>query len=45
MGCRKDFLVEWLCSDTEFHTAALSPEAGLGNTLVLSCVREAGAGK
>lgn len=45
MGCRKDLLVEWLCGDTEFHSAALSPEAGPGSTLVLSCVREAGAGK
>jgi hypothetical protein len=44
-GCRKDFLAEWRCGKTEFHTAMLSPEAGAGSTLVLSCVRQTGAGK
>jgi hypothetical protein len=44
-GCPKDFLAEWRCGRTEFHTAMLSPEAGAGSTLVLSCVRQAGAGK
>jgi hypothetical protein len=45
VGCRKDFQAEWLCTDTEFHTAVLSPEAGAGSTLVLSCVEETGAGR
>jgi hypothetical protein len=44
-GCTKDFLAEWRCGKTEFHTAMLSPEAGAGSTLVLSCVRQTGAGK
>jgi len=44
-GCPKDFLAEWRCGETEFHTAMLSPEAGAGSTLVLSCVRQTGAGK
>ncbi|CAB3799249.1 hypothetical protein [Pararobbsia alpina] len=44
VACRKDLLAEWLCSDTEFHTAALSPEAW-GSTLVLSCIRQTGAGR
>ncbi|RDJ97749.1 hypothetical protein DLM46_36325 [Paraburkholderia lacunae] len=45
VGCHNDFRAEWLCTDTEFHIAALSPEAGSGSTLVLSCAAEAGAGK
>ena len=44
-GCPKDFRAEWRCGKTEFHTAMLSPEAGEGSTLVLSCVRQTGAGK
>ncbi|RDJ98246.1 hypothetical protein [Paraburkholderia lacunae] len=47
-GCRKgfkDFRIEWLCTDTEFHSATLSAEAGLGSRLVLSCVEETGSGK
>jgi hypothetical protein len=44
-GCAKDFLAEWRCGKTEFHTATLSPEAGAGSMLVLSCVRQTGAGK
>jgi hypothetical protein len=44
-GCPKDFLAEWRCGKAEFHTAMLSPEAGAGSTLVLSCVRQTGAGK
>jgi hypothetical protein len=44
-GCPKDLLAEWRCGKTEFHTAMLSPEAGAGSTLVLSCVRQTGAGK
>ncbi|KLU24909.1 hypothetical protein EOS_17570 [Caballeronia mineralivorans PML1(12)] len=44
-NCPKDFLAEWRCSDTEFHTAALSPEAGAGSTLVLSCIEGTGAGR
>ncbi|WP_240975764.1 hypothetical protein [Paraburkholderia aromaticivorans] len=43
--CRTDFRAEWFCTDTEFHTAALSANAEPGSTLVLSCVEEAGAGK
>jgi hypothetical protein len=43
--CRSGFVAEWRCDDTDFHTAALSPEAGRGDTLVLSCVIERGAGK
>jgi hypothetical protein len=38
VGCQKDYLAEWRCSDTELHAAAISPEAGAGSTLVLSCV-------
>ena len=44
-GCPKDFLAEWRCGKTEFHTAMLSLEAGAGSMLVLSCVRQTGAGK
>jgi hypothetical protein len=44
-GCRKDFLAEWRCGETEVHTAMLSPGAGADDTLVLSCVRQTGAGK
>ncbi|CAE6818383.1 hypothetical protein R75461_05984 [Paraburkholderia nemoris] len=43
--CRKDFRVEWRCTDTEFHTATLSAEAGPGSRLVLSCVEETGPGR
>lgn len=44
-GCQKDFLAEWRCNDTEFHRAVLSPGAGKGDELVLSCIQETGAGK
>jgi hypothetical protein len=44
-SCPKDFLAEWRCGEAEFHTAMLSPEAGAGSTLVLTCVRQTGAGK
>ena len=44
-ACRKGFVAEWRCDDADFHTAALSPEARTGDTLVLSCVIERGAGK
>jgi hypothetical protein len=44
VGCPRDFQAEWLCTDSEFHTATLSPEAA-GSTLVVSCVKETGAGK
>ncbi|MGA7816974.1 hypothetical protein [Caballeronia sp.] len=44
-GCPKDFVAEWRCGETEFHTAMLSPEAGAGSTLVLTCVRATGSGK
>jgi hypothetical protein len=43
--CRSGFVAEWRCGSADFHTAALSPEAGGGDTLVLSCVIERGAGK
>src|SRR6185437_12395368 len=43
--CRSGFIAEWRCGSADFHTAALSPEAGGGDTLVLSCVIERGAGK
>lgn len=45
VGCQKDFLAEWQCSDTEFHAAVISPEAGTGSTIVLSCIRQTGPGK
>jgi hypothetical protein len=45
VGCQKDFFAEWRCSDTEYHAAAISPEAGAGSTLVLSCIRQTGSGK
>ncbi|OAJ52837.1 hypothetical protein A6V36_36685 [Paraburkholderia ginsengiterrae] len=41
----KDFRVEWQCTDTEFHIATLSGDAGPGSRLVLSCVEETGPGK
>ncbi|TCK33453.1 hypothetical protein B0G84_7675 [Paraburkholderia sp. BL8N3] len=44
-ACPKNFLSEWLCGDTEFHTAALSPGVESGSTLVLTCIRAVGAGK
>jgi hypothetical protein len=43
--CRSGFVAEWRCDHADFHTAALSPEARRGDTLVLSCVIERGAGK
>lgn len=43
--CRPDFRVQWRCSDTEFHSAALSVGAKAGDTLVLSCKAETGPGK
>jgi hypothetical protein len=45
LGCRKDFLAEWRCDETNVHVAMLSPEAGTGSTLVLGCVSQTGAGK
>jgi hypothetical protein len=39
--CRKDLRADWRCTDTEWHFARLSPEAGAGSTLVLS-VQDAG---
>lgn len=44
-ACRRGFLAEWRCGNTEFHTAALSAGAEQGDTLVLSCVRENGPGR
>jgi hypothetical protein len=43
--CKSGFVAEWRCDDADFHSAALSPEAGTGDTLVMSCVIERGAGK
>ncbi|SAK65110.1 hypothetical protein AWB75_03008 [Caballeronia catudaia] len=31
-------------ADSEFHTAMLSPEAGVNSTLVLSCIEQNGPG-
>jgi hypothetical protein len=44
-ACRSDFVAEWRCDGADFHTAALSPGASLGDTLVMSCVVQRGAGK
>lgn len=44
-ACRSDFVAEWRCDGADFHTAALSPEATPGDTLVMSCVAQRGAGK
>lgn len=43
--CSKDFVAEWQCDGQESHMAMLSPEAGEGSTLVLTCVEPTGAGK
>lgn len=43
-SCSKDLQADWRCTDTEFHTAMLSPEAGAGSTLVLSCIEQNGPG-
>ncbi|MFT4069225.1 hypothetical protein [Paraburkholderia sp.] len=45
MGCQRDFLAEWHCDNAEFHSAALSPGAKSGDTLMLGCVESRGAGK
>jgi hypothetical protein len=42
--CRKDLQADWRCTDSEFHTAMLSPEAGVNSTLVLSCIEQNGPG-
>ncbi|MGF6753647.1 hypothetical protein [Paraburkholderia sp. GAS42] len=44
VGCQKNFLAEWSCGSAERHTAEVSPEAGAGSTLVLSCIPMTGAG-
>jgi hypothetical protein len=44
LACRKDLRADWRCTDSEFHTAMLSPEAGAGDTLVLSCIEQTGPG-
>jgi hypothetical protein len=44
-ACRGGFIAEWRCDGADFHTAALSPEAGRGDRLVLGCANERGAGK
>ncbi|CAB3789108.1 hypothetical protein [Paraburkholderia fynbosensis] len=44
-ACRNDFVAEWRCDSAEFHTAALGSAVRWGDTLVLSCVSERGAGK
>ena len=43
-ACSKDLQADWRCTDSEFHTAMLSPEAGTNSTLVLSCVEQNGPG-
>ncbi|WP_321796790.1 hypothetical protein [Caballeronia sp. J97] len=43
-ACKKDLQADWRCTDSEFHTAMLSPEAGVNSTLVLSCVEQNGPG-
>ena len=43
--CGQDFRAEWRCNEREFHTAILSPAARPGDTLVLNCAWETGAGK
>ncbi|WP_063936485.1 hypothetical protein [Caballeronia fortuita] len=43
-ACRKDLQANWRCTDSEFHTAMLSPGAGAGSTLVLSCIEWNGPG-
>jgi hypothetical protein len=45
MGCPSDFRAEWHCEHADFHSAALSPGAKSGDTLVLACVESRGAGK
>jgi hypothetical protein len=45
MGCQSDFRAEWHCEHADFHSAALSPGAKSGDTLVLGCVESRGAGK
>lgn len=44
-ACSNDFVAEWRCGGAEFHTAALGPAVRWGDTLVLSCASERGAGK
>ncbi|SAK66487.1 hypothetical protein [Caballeronia ptereochthonis] len=43
-ACSKDLQADWRCTDTEFHTAMLSADAGAGSTLVLSCIEQTGPG-
>ncbi|SAK48733.1 hypothetical protein AWB76_01243 [Caballeronia temeraria] len=43
-SCKKDLQADWRCTDTEMHTAMLSPEAGANSTLVLSCIEQSGPG-
>lgn len=43
--CPKNFVAKWQCDSQESHIAMLSPEAGRGSTLVLTCVEPTGAGK
>lgn len=43
-ACRNDLQADWRCTDSEVHTAMLSPEAGAGSTLVLSCIEQNGPG-
>ncbi|WP_241495894.1 hypothetical protein [Paraburkholderia monticola] len=45
MACASNFHAEWHCDHADFHTAALSPGAKSGDTLVLGCVESRGAGK
>ncbi|SAK64251.1 hypothetical protein AWB82_03401 [Caballeronia glebae] len=43
-ACRNDLQANWRCTDSEIHTATLSPEAGVNSTLVLSCIEQNGPG-
>jgi hypothetical protein len=45
MGCQSDLHAEWHCDHADYHSAALSPGAKSGDTLVLGCVESRGAGK
>ena len=42
--CERDFVAEWKCNESEFHTASVSPGGTQGSTLVLTCVEPVGPG-
>jgi len=43
--CSKDFLAEWRCEGGDSHLAMLSPDAGIKDTLVITCIQPTGAGR